>query len=577
MKFSKKLALLSLTGAGLIGIVGCKSVAKMPVNFVAVTSSDYNATVQFGDYDYKFQGKIDQNSKNFTLAGNVVQRHNNAESGGQRMGPPAGGSSTVTFDGFVSDEGEGQQQGGGEGQGGENPFGGGENPFGGGENPFGGEGQGEGEGQGQEQGGENPFGGGENPFGGGDNPFGGQEQGGQQGGGESVAIESIAITLPKSEVFINEAITPTVTFTPSNVAKNDQGIEWSSSDEKVASVTSSGVISPNGEGTVTLTAKSKKDATKTASAQLTVKTENLAQYNWSVGGTYEFQEGYGYVLSFNDEGKTVIHTDFDKTEGRHEFYYNVKINNASSTVKFQAKDPTFKDQLAKDYKKWDERDSTYIFYAKAEGNNNSVATAYMYLHGSDHSVVINSPSGADRALTFGLTWSESGEGVNKKIVVKEGEKEYVADVSVNEQHPGYRLVYGGNAYYLSQNPDVKWKKMVKSDFDGETEYEFTGSYKANMFGDATAVELALAKDGSAKIYNGNPAPSFKGTWSKDATTGKVSVTIEGHTGEFKQALDGTLSITLKISSTGMNMFTQKEETKTYEVAMSQTKPVANAQ
>ena len=526
MKFSRKLALLSLVMAGSIGMTGCKSNAKMPVNFVAVTSSDYNATLQFGLYDYKFQGKINQGSNTFTLAANVQQRHNDAQST-KRNGPPAGGNADATFVGFGPEQGGGQQQGGGG----------------------------------------DPFGGG--GFGGGD--FGGGEQGGQ-----AVAIEGITLSLPKSEVFINEAITPTVTFSPANVDRNDQEVTWSTSNKDVATVTDSGMISPNGEGTVTITATSKKDETKSASAQLTVKAEpNLEQYNWKVDGTYKFEKGYGYVLTFNDSGKTVIHTDFDKTEGRHEFYYNVTINGTSSTIKLQAKDPTFKDQLAKDYKKWDERDSSYTFYAKATGNNDSVATAYMYLHGSDHSVVVNTPSGSERELTFGLTWSETGEGDSKQIIIKDGDKEYKTDRAVNKEHPGFRVVYGGNAYYLSES-DLKWKKMTKVDFDGETDYEFAGSYSASMFGGATEVSLDLGKDGVARLYVGSPAPTYKGTWSKDTNTGKLSVTIGDQVGEFTQGLDGSSSIIVRLSVTSMNMFTGGTETKTYSVNLSQAKPVANA-
>ena len=526
MKFSKKLALLSLTTAGLIGIVGCKSVAKMPVNFVAVTSSDYNAVIQFGDYDYKFQGKIDQGSNNFKLVGTVAQRHNNAQSS-QRMGPPA--SSTVVPD-LVNllQEKPAEQPG---------------------------------------QGGGDPFGGGGDPFGGGGNPGGPGE-----GGDDPVAIESITLTLPKSEVFINEAIEPAVTFAPANVGRDDQGVTYTSSDEKIASVTDSGMISPNAVGTVTITATSQKDNTKTASAQLTVKEENLAQYNWSVNAEYEYQKGYGYVLTFEDEGKTQIHTDFDRTEGRHEFYYYVTIGQTSKTVKFQAKDPTFKDSLAKNYKKWDERDSSQIFYAKATGNNNSVATAYMYLHDSDHSVVINTPSGSERELKFGLSWEERGEGSNKTIVIKEGLQEYVADISINEQHPGYRLVYGGNAYYLSKNTEVKWKKMTTEDFDGETSYEFTGGYSAGMFGGQTEVNLNLGTDGVARLYIGSPAPTYKGTWSEDANTHKVTLTFGEHTCEFKDNDNGTKSIVVVLESTSMNMFTQKMETNTYNVEMNQVKP-----
>ena len=115
MKFSRKLALLSLVLAGSIGMTGCKSNAKMPVNFVAVTSSSYNAEVTFGDYDYKFQGKINQGSSTFTLYGNVVQRHLTASNGGGMGGFPGGGfpgggpsgnSSGPAFEGF----GAGEQQ-----------------------------------------------------------------------------------------------------------------------------------------------------------------------------------------------------------------------------------------------------------------------------------------------------------------------------------------------------------------------------------------------------------------------------------------------------------------------------------
>ena len=153
MKFSKKAALLVVTIGSLSGLVGCKSNAKMPVNFVAVTSSSYNAEYTFGDYDYKFQGKINQSSNKFTLAGIAVARHATASSGGQG-GPgggfpgggfPGGNSNGPTFEGFGAEE----QQQGGEGQQGGDPFGGqgGEQQGG---DPFGGQGQGEG----QQQGGE---------------------------------------------------------------------------------------------------------------------------------------------------------------------------------------------------------------------------------------------------------------------------------------------------------------------------------------------------------------------------------------------------------------------------------------
>ena len=562
MKFSKKVALLVVTAAGLSGLVGCKSNAKMPVNFVAVTSSSYNAEYTFGDYDYKFQGKINQNSNKFTLAGIAVARHATASSGGQGGpggfpgggfpgGGPGGNSSGPAFEGFGAEE---QQQGGqqgGQGQQGGDPFGGqgqqGGDPFGGqgqqggeqqGGDPFGGQGQ-EGQGEGQQQGGQeqgNPFGGGDNPFGGG-----GQEQGGQQGGEQQPAVAPTSLTLALSleEAFINQAVTATVTVAPEGASNS---VTWATSDEKVATV-NNGSVTPVAEGTVTITATSTVDPTKSASAQLKVVKEDLEKYNWAVEGTYVYEKGYGYKITFNDEGKTVIHTDFDRTEGRHSFYYNVKIGDESETILFQAKDPTFKDSLVKDYKKWDERDSTYIFYAKATGNNNSVATAYMYLHGSDNSVVLNTPNGANRSLKFGMTWEKKGE----QIIVHDGDTEYVAEASVNAEHPGYRIVYSGNTYYCSLNPEFKWKKFVTADFEGANTHEFVGSYTTSgPDGGTKEVNFNLLETGAAKLYLGSSTASFVGEWSKDANN-KLTITLEGKTAEFVPNAEGKYEITLRVS------------------------------
>ena len=524
MKFSKKAALLVITIGSLSGLVGCKSNAKMPVNFVAVTSSSYNAEYTFGDYDYKFQGKINQNSNKFTLAGTAVARHATTSSGGQGGpggfpgggfpgGGPGGNSNGPTFEGFGAEE----QQQGGEGQQGGDPFGG----------------QG-----GEQQGGEGQQG---NPFGGGDNPWGGNDQPGGQGGEQqqAVAPESLTLALSLEEAFINQSVTATVTAAPEGASNS---VTWASSDEKIATV-NNGSVNPIAEGTVTITATSTVDPTKSASAQLKVVKEDLEKYNWAVEGTYVYEKGYGYKITFNDEGKTVIHTDFDRTEGRHSFYYNVKIGDKSETILFQAKDPTFKDSLVKDYKKWDERDSAYIFYAKATGNNNSVATAYMYLHGSDNSVVLNTPNGANRSLTFGMTWEEK----DGQILVHDGETVYTADKSVNAERPGYRLVYSGNTYYCSLNPEFKWKKFVTADFEGANAHEFVGSYTiSGPDGGTKEVNFNLLETGAAKLYLGSSTASFVGEWSKDANN-KLTITLEGKTAEFVPNAEGKYEITLRVS------------------------------
>ena len=464
MKFFKKAAFLTIAlSTAIVGLASCKSNAKIPVTFVAVTSDTYNAEVTVGNYSYKFRGAVDQKSNKFTLTGTVLQRSSGGGQGGGQGGFPGGGG----------------------------------------------------------------FG----PGGGG--------QGGQQG--PQVDVESITLSLDKTEAFINESVKATATISPANASNTN--VTWSSSDETVATV-SSGTITPLAEGTVTITATSQGDPSKSASASLTVKKENLAEHDYKMTGTYVLEKGYGYVITFNDgennAPNTVIHADFDKTEGRHEFYYRVKIENNESTIKFQAKDPKFKNSLAKDYKKCDERDAQYIFKAKATGNNGSLATAYLYLH-KDGSAVINAPQnrGVDRDLTFGLTWEEA----NGAITLRNGDKVYNGVVSVNAEHPGQWIEYEGYSFLYSANENVKWKKMTVSDFEGATVHEFAGSYTTSgPDGGDKAMQLNLYTEGNvAKLYNGSWSPSVVGTWAENNGVYTFTYTVTEGSGPDAQEVQKVLT------------------------------------
>ena len=493
MKFFKKVVLLSVAVAGTgLALGGCRSNVKMPVTFVASTSSAYNAEVEIGDYVYKFRGKVDQKSDNFLLEGLVQQRKKPAEQGG------GGGKAPLR-------EGEPGGQPGGD-------FGGGD--FGGGEQQGGPDGEQQGQPGGEQQGGQP---GGEQQ--GGQGGPGGGQQGGPGGGQQQKADPTtIAINLDKTEIFINEQVEAKVAVEPSGA---DDSVTWASSNEEIATV-KDGKITGVNEGTAVITATSSKVQGLSASKTVTVVKEDLASHNWSLTGKWKLDEGYGYVITLDDANKTEIHADFDKIQGRHQFYYTVEIENVKSTILFQAKDPTFKDRLAKDYKSWDERDSKYIYYAKATGNNNSVATAYLYLH-KDGSGVINAPKSgsADRTSTFGLTWTEN----NGIITLVQDGKQYVSKTSVNAAHPGSLLPTADYTFLRSDNPEVKWKKMVVSDFEGATTHEYSGSYTTTgPDGKTTNVQLCLFATGEAKIYEvGNFTALAEGTWTE--TEGVVSAKL----------------------------------------------------
>ena len=444
MKSIKKVLLPMVLLGSMVSLAGCKSEIKIPVSFVAVTSTSYNAEVTIGDYSYTFRGSL-ESGKKFTLKATVQSR-------------VAGGGQSGGMGGF----------------------------------PGGG------------------FPGGDFNFGGpnGNNPGGATEQ--------KEAPASLTLTLDKTTIFINEQVEAKVTVAPENA---DDSVEWATSDEKVATV-SSGKITGVAEGTATITAKSKSDATKTASVTVTVVKEDLAAHNFTLTGSYVEEPGYGYAITFEDaaNGNPTIHTDFDKTQGRHEFWYNFKIGENEKAVKLQAKDASFKSTLADDYKKWDERDSTYIFYARSKGNNGSAATSYMYLH-QDGSVVLNVPNGAERDVEVGkATWAEA----NGVITVTKGNDQYVSQNSVNTEHPGKLINYGGTPYLMSTS-DVKWKKMTPSDFVGAVSYEFSGSYDAGEQEGSKQIYLSLFPDNSAKLYNGSWTQSTDGTWAEN--DGVITVTL----------------------------------------------------
>lgn len=114
-------------------------------------------------------------------------------------------------------------------------------------------------------------------FPGGGFPGGGSNPGGNPGqGGEKVAVTGVSLSLEKNEAYIGEVIKATATITPENATTKD--VDWSSSDENVATV-SSGNITPKAEGTVTITATSKDDPSKSASATLTVKKKTIPHMN----------------------------------------------------------------------------------------------------------------------------------------------------------------------------------------------------------------------------------------------------------------------------------------------------------
>ena len=238
-------------------------------------------------------------------------------------------------------------------------------------------------------------------------------------------------------------------------------------------------------------------------------TTDYSIYSFDFTGTWEKEAGYGYKLSFKDDANTIIHTDYNKTQGRHQFYYLVSTDSGSSTVLFQAKDSDFRNELVSNYQSWDERDSDYIFTGAVTGNNNSLANGYIYCH-KDNSAVFNTASGSDRSVTLGLSWKLEN---NVFTLIDTNKKEYVASNSINSSHPGYRIAYSNSTFFCSTNSSVTWDQMSNEDFDGKTLYQFTGSYTTSgPDGGTKEVELNLTNNENKMFLYTGGSLSKQGTY-----------------------------------------------------------------
>ena len=248
-------------------------------------------------------------------------------------------------------------------------------------------------------------------------------------------------------------------------------------------------------------------ADSTDSAESSSEQVDYSKYNFNIAGTWSLETGYGYVINLKDTGNSILHTNYETLQGRHEFYYTVTTDEGSATVQFQNKDSNFRKSLASDYKTWDERDSKYIFTGETAGNNSSVALSYLYLH-SDNSVVYNYASGSYRKETLGMTWKL----VDNIPVIVSGQDEYKPDIALNNK--GYRLSYGGYAFFCSTDSSVDSLSLTNSDFDGKTLYQFTGSYTTSgPDGKTKEVELNLTDNANKMFLYSDGNLNKKGTYS----------------------------------------------------------------
>jgi len=92
---------------------------------------------------------------------------------------------------------------------------------------------------------------------------------------KKIPVESVSLNYPKLNMIIGQTETLTATIYPSNATYKD--LEWSSSDESIATVTEGKIVTFK-EGTISISVKT-ADENKTASCIVTVNNNNNVDFN----------------------------------------------------------------------------------------------------------------------------------------------------------------------------------------------------------------------------------------------------------------------------------------------------------
>ena len=138
----------------------------------------------------------------------------------------------------------------------------------------------------------------------------------------SIEPTAIKIEPETAMIGVSEKLSLSVTFTPSNAT--NKTLTWSSSDSKVAAVSSEGVVTGKGVGTATITARTSKG--KTATCKVTVKDDPVRIYMDNI------RQIKGYLnthYAFYDQDGKNIKINYRYKDGRYGSVYYILADDDS--------------------------------------------------------------------------------------------------------------------------------------------------------------------------------------------------------------------------------------------------------
>lgn len=295
------------------------------------------------------------------------------------------------------------------------------------------------------------------------------------------------------------------------------------------------------------------------------ETTDFSAYNFTISGTWSEETGWGYTLNMDDASDTVIHVNFDKTSGRHYFYYyaapTIDGTVADETlVRMEAKDSDYRKTLDANYKIYEERTCTYMFRGGQEGGSGNLSSAYIYLM-PDGSVVSLSGTSNNRTYSAKGSWEEdkANHVITMDVNGTACTTDAYCDIAGKE---GYRMQYaaassgpgGGSSsmtLYASCDPSqFTWDQYTTTDFEGEDIFVM----------ESADYELRLTEKGYARVVNaGTSTAVFSGTYTTDADGNYVITTQYGTYTSVKNGSTVTMELHIPVK-TGSGPFVSETET-----------------
>ncbi len=150
------------------------------------------------------------------------------------------------------------------------------------------------------------------------------------------AVTSVSLNMTSINM-LGKAIQLKASCQPNN---SDQSITWSSSNKKVATVSSSGTVTPKGYGNCTITAKSKNG--KTATCKVTVNKSNKITKTFTIGDSWPYLMKDTFTITVNGLTGKITSNDCFQTKRDAMFLFTISAdgikayNITSSYIEFRS-------------------------------------------------------------------------------------------------------------------------------------------------------------------------------------------------------------------------------------------------